>query len=138
MTAIADNTCNGGDRDKTVSSGALFNACNSLNTSFPTLGNKNNWRVPNKNELKLIINCNDTVNLPRDTSGCGSYTSPTINNLFPNTPRDNYWSSTTYMQLNLNAWYVDFSIGYITYASGSPYNYGVKTLSYLVRCVTSQ
>ncbi len=70
------NSCNGNDANLPVSSGPLFNACNGLSLASKT------WRVPTKNELKLLIECTDTK-LPNDLSICGGAPDPSINNLFP-------------------------------------------------------
>ena len=63
---------------------AAFTACNALNAGAGTYG-KTNWRVPIKNELKLLIECTNTTTMPTDGSNCGGSLNPSINNLFPNT-----------------------------------------------------
>ena len=83
-----------------LSFGNLFNSCNILNLSSTKLGGRNGWRLPTKNELKLLINCKDPSEMPSDlnlkscstTDGLGA-----INRLFPiNQSYSSYWSSTTY------------------------------------------
>ncbi len=119
----SDDSCNGGNSNNPVSSGSLFNACNGLN-----LGGRTSWRVPTKNELKLLINCNTTTELPPDYLYCSGLSIPAINSLFPNTQSLNYWSSSTFAPNNDSAWDVSFSIGSATWHSKSNLNY--------VRCVT--
>lgn len=73
---------------------------------------KTNWRVPTKNELKLLINCTNTTEMPNDTVACSSYTSPAIiTSLFPNTPSDTYWSSSAFTNTT-HAWFVYYLHGY--------------------------
>ena len=63
-------------------------------------GGANNWRVPNRKELESI------------TEFCGH--SPAINQeVFPNTPSERFWSSTTFQADPGRAWDVYFSDGYV-------------------------
>jgi len=132
-----NNSCNGGDANNPVSSGTLFNACNNLNSSSNKPGNRTGWRVPSKNELRLVINCKDTTQLPSDNSECTNYNIPTINELFPNTSSYYYWSSTTSLQsypgqnIEGNAWYVTFNSGYVN-------NSLQKFNTHHVRCISTQ
>ena len=60
------------------------------------------WRVPNLKELKSIIEekCYD----------------PAINlNIFPGTPSNNFWSSSSVAHIGQNAWYFDFKNGFNRY-----------------------
>lgn len=67
--------------------------CNGL-----TLGGYNDWRVPNVKSLQSLV----------DTTKA---TSPTINtSIFPDTQKDNYWTSTTLAGTGDMAWYVRFDI----------------------------
>lgn len=116
-----DNSCNGNDANLPVSSGPLFNACNGL-----SLANKT-WRVPSKNELKLLIECTTTTTMPTDGTTCGGSPSPAINTLFPNTVSQRYWSSTT-APITSFALYVSFSDGNMTDS--------LKTNNNYVRCVS--
>ena len=119
-----DNSCNGGVSTNPVSSGPLFNACSGVN-----LGGRTSWRVPTKDELRLLINCNTTTELSSDNTGCSSSSSNlTINSLFPNTQSNVYWSSSTYAQDASGAWGVGFGNGGV---SGH-----AKTFTTYVRCVT--
>lgn len=104
----ADNSScdNGTILNGTGTSGA-YTACSSMNSGAGTYG-KTNWRVPTKNELKTLINCTDQT-MPTDIGYCASYTSPTINILFPNTHSGPYWSSSA--DASLDAWYVLFNVG---------------------------
>ena len=85
--------------------------CEELN-----LGGHSDWRLPNVNELKSIVD--------------RSKYSPAIVNGFENTDSGYYWSSTTNDYNKSDAWIVDFSVGYVVYYDGIKedlYNY--------VRCV---
>lgn len=56
------------------------------------------WRLPNITELASLVE-----------TACFS---PAINmSIFPSTPSDEYWSSSTYYQYGTYAWYVRFSDG---------------------------
>ena len=87
----------------------------------------NSWRVPTKNELKTLIHCTNKT-MPNDSSTCGdgNSTSPTVNNLFPNTVALNYWSSS--VSNSSYAWYVLFNYGNVS----DGYS---KSNSLYVRCV---
>jgi hypothetical protein len=92
--------------------------CENLN-----LANRIDWRLPNINELKSIVDY--TKN-----------SSPSINiNYFPNTLSSPYWSSTTWAGNLSGAWGIDFSNGSITFLFGGA-NYYTKTYTLAVRCVT--
>jgi hypothetical protein len=126
---VANESCNDATTkllNGTGTSGA-YTACDALNAGAGTFG-KTNWRVPIKNELKLLIECTDTTILPNDGTNCGGSPSPSINNLFPNTVALNYWSSSAYVPAIGSAWYVRFSSGIIN-ATG-------KTSNGYVRCVS--
>lgn len=119
----SDNSCNGNDANQPVSSGALFNACNGLSLAGKT------WRVPGKNELKLLIQCNTTTTMPNDSSQCGDGNYSSISSIFPNTPGDtSYWAATTNAGNAAQAWDVSFGGGYV-YPSN-------KQLNKHVRCVS--
>ncbi|MBD3789674.1 MAG: DUF1566 domain-containing protein [Campylobacterales bacterium] len=79
-----------------------------------TLGGHSDWRLPNINELKSII---DRTKI-----------NPAIVSGFANTSSDFYWSSTTLADNSDNAWHVYFNFGYVSYH----YNKGT---SLYVRCV---
>ncbi len=129
-----DNNCNGGVTTNELGVGGFlsgstsgaYNQCNSIGT----YAGKTGWRVPKKDELKTLIHCNDKT-MPDDTYFCliGNYTSPSINNLFPNTIANDYWSSTTYAPTTINAWRVYFN-------GGGVYGVNSKTNTYYVRCVS--
>lgn len=71
------------------------------------------WRVPNINELKNIVDRSKSY--------------PSIVNGFENTDSNLYWSSTTYESYKGNVWMVYFGSGYV-YGSG-------KNGNGYVRCV---
>jgi len=78
-----------------------------------TLGGHGDWRLPNINELKSIVD--------------RSKVNPAIVTAFTNTSSSNYWSTTTYERNKNYAWYVGFSNGNV---SGF-----TKGYSGYVRCV---
>ena len=77
------------------------------------LDSNKDWRLPNINELKTIID--------------RSRYNPAIVSTFEHTSSGYYWSSTTYEYYHEFAWYVSFSYGYV-------YR-GYKGTSRYVRCV---
>lgn len=124
---IADQSCNDavtGLLNGTGTSGA-YTACNGLNAGAGTNG-KTNWRVPTKNELKLLIECNTTTTMPNDDLTCGGAPSPSINTLFPNTVANFYWSST--QRSAADAWTVEFIAGISSESC--------KSGTHSVRCVS--
>jgi hypothetical protein len=79
-----------------------------------TLGSYSDWRLPNINELKSIVDRSKVY--------------PAIVTGFVNTSSSNfYWSSTTYENLKSYAWLVDFYYGRVGYDS--------KGNNLYVRCV---
>ncbi|DAB29733.1 MAG TPA: hypothetical protein CFH84_07945 [Sulfurimonas sp. UBA12504] len=79
------------------------------------LGGQSDWRLPNINELKTIID--------------RSRANPAIAMAFTHTQTSSsyYWSSTTNENYKNNAWYVYFGRGAV--------NNGNKSNNYYVRCV---
>jgi|GEM_PF-699443 len=65
-----------------------------------TLAGHSDWRLPNRNELQTIVDYS-RYNPAIDTA------------FFPDTAAYYYWSSTTYTDLPVNAWYVHFGIGIV-------------------------
>jgi hypothetical protein len=110
-----DNNCNGGITTNELGVGGFlggstsgaYNQCNSIGT----YAGKTGWRVPKKDELKTLIHCTDKT-IPMDNNNCqiGNYTTPTISNLFPNTPSAVYLSSTSTSSAFANS--VAFSDGF--------------------------
>ncbi len=120
----ADNSCNSGNSNLPLSNGPIFNICNGY-----SIGGRNGWRVPTKNELKLLNECISPSDLPNDNSQCSTSNNPTINSLFPNSYGAEYWTSTTYIPNNIYAWYVGFSDG-----RNGPYD--SKTANLYLRCIS--
>lgn len=83
--------------------------CRTLN-----LAGFDDWRLPNINELFSIVNF--------------ARISPAIYTaFFPNTVSGHYWSSTTYMNVTINAWHTNFNTGELSLS--------LKTESKYLRCV---
>ena len=80
---------------------------------YVSLGDHDEWRLPNINELKTIID--------------RSRTNPAIVSTFEHTSSGNYWSSTTSEDYHERAWRVGFNNGFVDYKS--------KSNSYRIRCV---
>ena len=78
-----------------------------------SLNGKDDWRLPNKNELFSIVDYTPSY--------------PAISSLFENISSYSYWSSTTSSSSTNSAWFVDFYNGYISYL--------YKSNSMYVRCV---
>ena len=85
-----------------------INYCENL-----TLDGYSDWRLPNINELKSIVD--------------RSISNPAIVDGFANFSSNGYWSSTTNVDYENIAWYVYFGSGYVFYNSEDVNNY--------VRCV---
>ena len=81
-----------------------------------TLGSHNDWRLPNINELKSIVD--------------RSKFNPVIVDGFTNVRSDGYWSSTTHENYSSDAWLVRFDDGNVD-------NYS-KVRNYDVRCVRAE
>jgi len=65
-----------------------------------TLGGKSDWRLPNINELKSIVD--------------RSKVDPAIRDGFEKTSSNFYWSSTTSKENKNEAWIVNFGYGYVS------------------------
>jgi hypothetical protein len=79
-------------------------------------GGQMDWRLPNRAELQSIVDQRRSL--------------PSIDPVaFPGTASDSFWSSSSYAYGSINAWYVDFSYGFVTS------DFGSKTYAYRVRCV---
>jgi Protein of unknown function (DUF1566)/Thrombospondin type 3 repeat len=74
------------------------------------LGNYNDWRLPNINELQSILDYNRST--------------PSIDSIaFPGTVTSRYWSSTTYVSQPYRAWRVNFGYGHKYYYDKPDYLY---------------
>ena len=102
-----DYSDNGGTIKQTTWSDAI-SYCETL-----SLDGKNDWRLPNLNELTSLVD----------------YTkhNPSIDTIFQNTSSNYYWSSTSYSNNNVHAWFVRFY-----YGNQSNLN---KNTNLYVRCV---
>lgn len=119
---VNDNSCNGGTNSGTLNgsgTSTAYTACNGLSLASKT------WRVPSKNELKLLLECNNTT-IPNDGADCGGSPSPAINTFFPNT-LTLYRSSTS--NNASSAWFIDFSNSFVQFGA-------TKTADSYVRCVS--
>lgn len=121
-----NNNCNGGTNSGILDGGGTSGAY--IACSGTILAGKS-WRVPTKEELKLLVECTDQ-SIPNDGSDCGvgNYTSPTFNNLFSNTVSYSYWSSSGSSASSSRAWYIDFRYGFVDYI--------YKTYNYYIRCAS--
>ena len=82
-------------------SATLFSWAGALTQSTSASdGGSTQWRVPNRKELESIVEF------------CGH--SPTVNQeVFPGTPYERFWTSTTYLAEANRAWDVSFADGYV-------------------------
>ncbi len=106
-----DNTCNDGVAGGLVSSGPLFDACDTSNSAGHT-----DWRVPTIQELRGLILCSNGHVVDGDypaqcSDGSGDFTTPALDtSLFPNASSW-YWSSASYVGSSGFAWNVTFNNG---------------------------
>ena len=100
-----DSSCDNGSILNGSGTSGAFTACNSLSLAGKI------WRVPTRNELKTLIHCTD-LNMPLNGFDCGggNYTSPSVSNLFPDTPASFYWSSSAWPDVRY-ALYILFDNG---------------------------
>ncbi|MDF3819674.1 DUF1566 domain-containing protein [Leptospira sp. 96542] len=111
---------------------SAWNACHSLNTANSGAGTYGitSWRIPRKSELMGLVYCSNGTPTPlADNVNCGAgYSSPTIDTaMFPNIVVGVYWSSSTFVGDQANAWIVSFNNGYNSYFT--------KSENITVRCV---
>lgn len=132
--SIADESCNdvGTKLLNGTGTSAAWSACESLNTANAGAGTngKTDWRVPTKNELKLLIACTNTTIISNDSGSCtGGSPNPSVNSFFPNTVNNAYWSALTYVGNTNLAWYVQFN-------TGASVSYNAKSNGFYIRCVS--
>jgi len=78
--------------------------CNNLNTTVPYYGGTNDWRLPNRTEMFILLDAGRTGPMLCNTEGTGQWTE---NNPFSNVKINTYyWSSTTTINTTTYAWYV--------------------------------
>ncbi|MBK9501156.1 MAG: chitobiase/beta-hexosaminidase C-terminal domain-containing protein [Leptospiraceae bacterium] len=121
-----DNSCNSTITGLLNGSGnsSAYTTCNTL-----VFAGISNWRVPTIDEFKTLIHCNDKT-MPTGSNMCVYYTSPTINNIFPNiVVSNNYWSSFSNLGYGITtAWLISFNIGVIG-TQGKTYDLPVLCVS---------
>lgn len=88
------------DGDSCTGSANAYNWQNALALKNSTFAGFNDWRLPNKNELVTIVEQRCTL--------------PAINAVvFPNTPNNWYWSSSSYARDSNYGWIIGFGTGRI-------------------------
>jgi len=121
--ATPDNACDSGTADFPggVLSGEgiseLWDACNDL-----VYAGYEDWRVPTKEELVSVVECNDGKTPGDDeTCGSGNYSWPPLDRLvFPgNFPIPWFWTSSVKATDSGAGWFVYFFNGYVTGADKS-------------------
>lgn len=107
---LTNNACTGGVAIPMTWPAALTKAvaANSSNYKGHT-----DWRLPNYKELASLVDITASA--------------PAISGAFPNTPSENFWSSTSFASVPTSAWFVDFG-------TGDTFSYNT-TSAYYVRLV---
>lgn len=100
------------ENDSTMSWEESIAYCENL-----TLNDKDDWRLPSKNELLFIVDYSKSL--------------PAIRDVFKNTNNNYYWSSTTSIVNTADAIYIDFQ-------GGSTGRYGKSNPYFYARCVRTK
>lgn len=85
---------------------------------------KSDWRTPTVRELLTIL---DLTLLPFDYQNPSRARVVGLNSIFPATPAGHYWSTTRFVEPNVEAgWHVNFTDGYSNYSGGLFYSLNVR------------
>ena len=94
------------------STNEVFTAIANLNTE--KLCGYSDWRLPNKVELKSLVNYGAVSPANWLMYGSGNSGAPVCDGAcFANVQAYNYWSSSTFASYTNYAWYVNFGTGYV-------------------------
>lgn len=130
-TAVATPDLNNTDPTKnkikwvnSSNTAVIFTAIANLNTK--TLCGYSDWRLPNKVELKSLVNYGAANPANWLMYGSGTVGAPACDGAcFSNVQAYYYWSSTTYASDTGGAWVVNMSDGYVDYFAKSNVNFFV-------------
>jgi hypothetical protein len=106
------------------STNEVFAAIANLNNATTKLCGYSDWRLPNKVELKSMINygaANPATWLMYGTGSSGSLACDGA--CFANVQANRYWSSSTFASNTSVAWVVNFSYGYVGASNKASVNY---------------
>lgn len=107
------------------SNNEVFAAIANLNNATIKLCGYSDWRLPNKVELKSLINYGVANPANWLMYGTGTSGSPACDGAcFVNVQANGYWSSSTYASDTTKAWYVNFNVSTV-YADNKTLNHYV-------------